>query len=165
MERQGLSPQQLIEAMRAEVEAALRQVADAVSSAPDGQVIRASEHQVKDVMDGLRARVFERALQLKADSVESDFPPSGHGDGSASAEQGPFPAAGADRVRVGGTAAAALAASGQRAGRGSGRRGAGRRDGGQRRGHRTVLPGGTGRGEFCPGGGGSAEGGEPAAER
>jgi hypothetical protein len=118
------SPQQLIESLRLEFEQALSRVADAVNAAPDGRVISGSEHQVKDLMDDLRARVFQRALQLKADSVESAFSPGGPGVGPADAEQGAFGALAADGVRAGGTAASKMARSRRRPG------GAGRCDAG-----------------------------------
>lgn len=89
MDRQVITPQQLIEAMRSEVERALAQVADAVNAAADGRVIADSEHQVKDVMDDLRARVFERVLQLKADSAESAFSPCGAIERKGDGEQRP----------------------------------------------------------------------------
>lgn len=134
MDRQQLTPQQLIEAMRQEVERALGQVVDAVNGAPEGHVIRASEHQVKDVMDALRAKVFEQVLQLKADSVESAFSPDGPGQRATPAQQGPLGAFDADGLRLDGVAAAAVARPAERAGSGADRRGAGRRRGGDQRG-------------------------------
>jgi hypothetical protein len=119
-----LSPQQLIESLRLEFEQALSRVADAVNAAPDGRVISGSEHQVKDLMDSLRAKVFQRVLQLKADSVESAFSPGGPGVGPADAEQGAIGAFAADGVRAGGTAAAKVARSRRRRD-GAGRRGTG----------------------------------------
>lgn len=89
MDRQVITPQQLMEAMRSEVERALAQVADAVNAAAEGRVIAESEHQVKDVMDDLRTRVFERVLQLKADSVESAFSPCGPIERKGDGEQRP----------------------------------------------------------------------------
>ena len=62
MDGKKLSPQELIESLRQEVEQTLSQVAEAVNSVPDGHVIRGSEHQVKDLMDRLRSRVFEQVL-------------------------------------------------------------------------------------------------------
>jgi hypothetical protein len=119
-----LTPQQLIASLRLEFEQALAQVADAVNAAPDGRVIAGSEHQVKDLMDGLRSKVFQRALQLKADSVESAFSPGGHGERPANAQQGPFDPLATDGVRTGGTPPAKMARS-QRHGSRAGRRGAG----------------------------------------
>ena len=42
------------EQMRAEVERALRDVADAVDSAPQGRVIRDSEEKARDALDRFR---------------------------------------------------------------------------------------------------------------
>ena len=63
-------------AMCAEAEEILRQVMDAVNTAPDGNVINGSEMQVRDLMARLRSRAFERALQMRIDSTESSFSPS-----------------------------------------------------------------------------------------
>jgi hypothetical protein len=104
-----LTPQQLIDSLRQEFELALAQVADAVNAAPDGRVIAGSEHQVKDLMDGLRSKVFQRALQLKADSVESAFSPGGPGERPANAQQGPLGPLAPDRVRTGRTPPAKMA--------------------------------------------------------
>jgi len=122
------TPQQLIDSLRQEFERALAQVADAVNAAPDGRVIAGSEHQVKDVMDGLRAKVFQRALQLKADSVESAFSPGGPGQRTANVQQGPLGTLATDGVRTGRTPPAKMARSRRDASH-TGRRRAGR-DGG-----------------------------------
>jgi hypothetical protein len=109
-----LSPQQLIESLRQEFEQTLAGVADAVNSAPDGRVISGSEHQVKDLMDQLRARVFQQALQLKADSVESAFSPDGPTDRPADAEQRAVDALAVDGVRAGASDAAKVSRSKRR---------------------------------------------------
>lgn len=134
MDGQQLSPQQLIECLRQEIDQTLAQVADAVNNAPEGHVIRGSEHQVKDLMDRLRSRVFQQALQMKADAVEASFSPGGGGDRSAAAQQGTIGAVEADGVRLDGTVPPAVA--GERwvkRGR-AGRRGIGRDGGGDQRG-------------------------------
>lgn len=64
-----------VEAMRPEVEAALGAVADKVNGAPVGNVISGSEMEVRDLMAALRQRVFEQAVQMRADSAESAFSP------------------------------------------------------------------------------------------
>jgi hypothetical protein len=102
-------PQQLIDSLRQEFEQALVQVADAVNAAPDGRVISGSEHQVKDLMDGLKAKVFQRALQLKADSVESAFSPAGPRQRSTDAQQRPLGAFVSDGVRTHRVAVAKMA--------------------------------------------------------
>ena len=52
------------------------QVADAVNDAATGNVINASEMQVRDAMGELRKRAFEKAVQMRIDSTESSFSPS-----------------------------------------------------------------------------------------
>ena len=71
-----LDREKLNEAVRVELERVLAEVADAVDDAPQGRLIRDSEHQVRDSMDGFRAFVYETAMQLKMDGGESAFPPS-----------------------------------------------------------------------------------------
>jgi hypothetical protein len=109
-----LSPQQLIESLRLEFERTVVEVADAVNAAPDGRVISGSEHQVKDLMDNLRAKVFQRALQLKADSVESAFSPGKPVDRPTDAQQGQVDPLSVDGVRAGGTRPAKVSRSRRR---------------------------------------------------
>jgi hypothetical protein len=71
-----LDREKLNEAVRVELERVLVEVADAVDDAPKGRLIRDSEHQVRDAMDGFRTFVYETALQMKVDGGESAFPPS-----------------------------------------------------------------------------------------
>ena len=66
-----------LRAMRGEMDRVLGQVMDAVNSAPDGNVINGSEIPVRDLMAQLRQRAFEQALQMRIDSTESTFSPSG----------------------------------------------------------------------------------------
>ena len=72
-----LDREKLNEAVRVELERVLVDVADAVDDAPKGRLIRDSEHQVRDSMDGFRTFVFETAMQLKVDGGEAAFSPSG----------------------------------------------------------------------------------------
>ena len=66
------------EQMRAEFERALREVADAVDSAPRGRVIRDSEEKARDALDRFRQVAYEKAIQMKVNAAEAAFPPSGH---------------------------------------------------------------------------------------
>jgi len=75
-----ISQEAFLRRMRGHFEEAMERVAEAVEAAPDGRVIRDSEHRVRDVMDELRRRTYETAVQMRADSVESASPPSGRGD-------------------------------------------------------------------------------------
>lgn len=72
-----LDREKLDNVVRVELERVLAAVADAVDDAPQGRLIRGSEHQVRDAMDGFRAFVFETAMQLKVDGGEAAFSPSG----------------------------------------------------------------------------------------
>ena len=70
------------EQMRAEVERALREVADAVDNAPCGRVIRDSEEKARDALDRFRQIAYEKAVQMKVNAAEAAFSPSEQrGDG------------------------------------------------------------------------------------
>ena len=82
-----MNKDQYIREMRVEMERILGQVADAVNDAADGNVINGSEMQVRDLMAELRQRAFEKAVQMRIDSTESSFSPSGGKRGQAQGEQ------------------------------------------------------------------------------
>jgi hypothetical protein len=69
--------------MQGECRQIMEQIADAVNAAPTGRVISGSEMQVRDLMEKLRQKSFELAVQMRVDSHESTFSPSGHGGESA----------------------------------------------------------------------------------
>jgi hypothetical protein len=71
------------EAMRAEVDRVLKEVADAIDDAPRGRVIRDSEEKARDALDRFRQIAYEKAMQLKVDAAEAAFPPSGQRDDAA----------------------------------------------------------------------------------
>jgi hypothetical protein len=71
-----LSREEFIAQMRAQMEAMLGQVADAVNEAPPGSIISGSEEQVRDLFADLRQQAFEMALQMRVDAAEAAFPPS-----------------------------------------------------------------------------------------
>lgn len=62
--------------MREQMEAMLGQVADAINTAPDGEIIAGSECQVRDLFGTLRQKAYEVGLQMRADAAEAAFPPS-----------------------------------------------------------------------------------------
>jgi len=72
-----------------DVERLLREVTEAINAAPDGAVIAGSEEAVRDAMARFRQRLYERGIQLRTDAAQAAFSPSGPGDGSAAAVQGP----------------------------------------------------------------------------
>jgi hypothetical protein len=80
-----VSPQAFAQAMRQETEQLLQQVMAAVNAAPDGAWINASEMQVRDLLGEYRRRVFEKALQMRAQVAEGAFSP----DRGQTEEQGP----------------------------------------------------------------------------
>jgi hypothetical protein len=82
-----MDQEQFIARMQAEVRRTLEQLAAAVNDAPDGNVINGSEMQVRDLMAELRRKAFETAVQMRIDSTESNFSPSGR-TGKEQAEQG-----------------------------------------------------------------------------
>ena len=67
---------QFVREMMEEAKRVFGQVADAVNNAPTGNVINASEFQVRDSMEELRKAAFEKAVQMRIDSTESSFSPS-----------------------------------------------------------------------------------------
>ncbi len=66
----------LKKATRGEVETLMKEVQAAVDGAPDGCVISGSEEAVREAMARFRQRVYEKAVQLKADAGASAFSPS-----------------------------------------------------------------------------------------
>jgi hypothetical protein len=96
-----LSVEQLIGQMRADFEASMRRVGEAVNRAPDGRWINGSEVEVLDIMTEFRRKTFETALQMRVDASEGDFSPGGSGDQASQAEQGSLNAVDLERQRPG----------------------------------------------------------------
>jgi len=88
-----------VASMHQEFERLMREVARAVNDAPTGQVINASEHQVRDAMGEFRTRAYERALQMRVDAAEAAFSPGGSDDGQTVARQGKLRAHAFERQR------------------------------------------------------------------
>jgi hypothetical protein len=84
--------------MQVECRHIMEQIADAVNAAPTGRVISGSEMQVRDLMEKLRQKSYELAVQMRVDSHESTFSPSGQG-GQAAGEQGALQPQRDDRQR------------------------------------------------------------------
>jgi hypothetical protein len=85
-----LSAQDLLDQLRGRFERLCLDVASAVNGAPAGQVINASEEEVRDLLADFREATYQAALQLRLDAAQAAFPPSGPPrDGQAPAEQGP----------------------------------------------------------------------------
>lgn len=86
---QTMDRAQYISRMQAECQRILGQVAEAVNNAPTGNVIGGSEMQVRDLMEELRRKAYETAVQMRIDSHESSFSPSEGCGGQDPGEQGP----------------------------------------------------------------------------
>lgn len=100
--------EELARRLLAEVQRTLGQVMDAVNAAKDGRLIVDSEREVLRLMQQLQSRVYEQAMQLRIDSSESNFSPSGGRVGPAQGQQGPLVVEPADGVGPGGFVADAV---------------------------------------------------------
>lgn len=74
------------EALRAELERVVHEVADAVDNARVGKIIRDSEEKVRDALDRFRKTAYEKAVQMKINAAEAAFPPSGQHERQTAAE-------------------------------------------------------------------------------
>jgi acylphosphatase len=73
---------ELKKATDGEVAALMAAVHGAVNNAPDGAIIPASEEAVREAMARFRERVYQKAVQFKADAGASAFSPSDRKGGS-----------------------------------------------------------------------------------
>jgi len=71
-----LSREAYVAALREKTEAMLRQIADAINNAPDGDIIAGSEEKVRDLFAELRQQAFEMGLQMRIDAAQAAFSPS-----------------------------------------------------------------------------------------
>jgi hypothetical protein len=110
MDRQNhqVCVEQFVERMRAEFEAAMRKVGDAVNQAADGSWINGSEVAVLDILTEFRRKTFETALQMRVDASEGAFSPGGPSDLPPQAEQRAGAPLHAERQRARASASAAL---------------------------------------------------------
>jgi hypothetical protein len=81
--------QEYVSRMQAECRRIMEKVADAVNNAPTGNVINASEMEVRNLMAELRQKAFETAVQMRIDSTESSFSPSEGRGGAGQGRQRP----------------------------------------------------------------------------
>lgn len=72
-----MDKQEYVSRMQAECRRVMERIADAVNDAPTGNVINGSEMEVRDLMGQLNQRAYETAVQMRIDSTESSFSPSG----------------------------------------------------------------------------------------
>jgi hypothetical protein len=84
-----LSAQDLLDQLRGRFEQLCQDVAAAVNRAPAGQVINASEEEVRDLLAAFREATYQAAVQLRLEAAQAAFPPCAPpGDRQAAAEQG-----------------------------------------------------------------------------
>ena len=82
-----IEPAELKDAMAVEIEQLAEETADALNKARDGAIIADSEQIVREAMARFRQKVYEKAVQMKADkAAKAAFSPSAQGPGSE--EQG-----------------------------------------------------------------------------
>jgi hypothetical protein len=74
----------LLDRVRLMVDEAVGQVMDSVNAARDGYLIADSEVAANDILNDLKRRVYQEALQARIDATEASFSPGGRGDGQAS---------------------------------------------------------------------------------
>jgi len=85
-----LEPRELEDAMRSEFQQLVRETADALNKARDGAIIADSEWIVREAMTRFRQKVYEKAVQMKADkAARAAFPPSAQPEGNAAKRQRP----------------------------------------------------------------------------
>ena len=71
-----LATQDLLDQLRGRFEQLCADVAAAVNRAPAGQVINASEEQVRDLLADFRQATYQAAIQLRLQAAQAAFPPS-----------------------------------------------------------------------------------------
>jgi hypothetical protein len=83
-----IEPAELEQAMQEEFKQLARETADALNKARDGAIIADSECVVRDAMARFRQKVYEKAVQLKADkAAKAAFSPSAQRQGRAAEGQ------------------------------------------------------------------------------
>jgi len=84
-----IDPEELRQAVASDFEKMLKETADALNKARDGAIIADSEGIVRDAMARFRRKVYEKAVQIKADkAAKAAFSPSAQRQGDAAAGQG-----------------------------------------------------------------------------
>ena len=84
-----IEPEELRQAVANDFEKMLKETADALNKARDGAIIADSEWIVRDAMARFRQKVYEKAVQMKADkAAKAAFSPSAQPEGNAAEGQG-----------------------------------------------------------------------------
>jgi hypothetical protein len=86
-----IDPAELKQAMTQEIEQLLNETAEALNKARDGAIIADSEKIVHDAMARFRQKVYQKAVQMKADkAAKAAFSPSAqHGRKSSQGQGSP----------------------------------------------------------------------------
>ena len=84
-----IEPAELKQAMAGEFEQLVKETAEALNRARDGAIIADSEKIVHDAMARFREKVYEKAVQMKADkAAKAAFSPCGRRRRKGAPEQG-----------------------------------------------------------------------------
>ena len=84
-----IEPEELRQAVASDFEKMLKETADALNKARDGAIIADSERIVHEAMARFRQKVYEKAVQMKADkAAKAAFSPSAQCPGNGAARQG-----------------------------------------------------------------------------
>jgi hypothetical protein len=85
-----IEPEELQRALAAEIEQLAKETAEALNKARDGAIVADSEQIVHEAMARFRQKVYETAVQLKADkAAKAAFSPSAQRGRQGPAGQGP----------------------------------------------------------------------------
>ena len=85
-----IEPEELRRAVANDFESMLKETSDALNNARDGAIIADSEWIVRDALARFRQKVYEKAVQMKADkAAKAAFSPSAQPEGNAAEGQGP----------------------------------------------------------------------------
>lgn len=85
-----IEPEELRRAVANDFEAMLKETSDALNNARDGAIIADSEWIVRDALARFRQKVYEKAVQLKADkAAKAAFSPSAQPEGNTAEGQRP----------------------------------------------------------------------------
>ena len=80
-----IEPAELEQAMRGEFRELVKETAEALNKARDGAIIADSEKIVHEAMARFRQKVYEKAVQMKADkAAKAAFSPSSQRSGKGS---------------------------------------------------------------------------------
>jgi len=72
----GIDAKQLEESLRKDIEGCIAAVVEAVNGARVGAIIGESEEPVREATGRLRQKIFEKAIQMRANAAEAAFSPS-----------------------------------------------------------------------------------------